>query len=165
MSRPARRTIGWHRIFFFTFLPTSRLLPPPPPPGRPPARLLHFSCVSLAARVEIRFPHANQNGKTTTVRLLQASPLLVLWPRALSFFPRTRPPLGRSRDVLPRASVSISLNGVSFEPLATRSPFNVTKDPACGTHITLLSCPPCRSRARNQPTADPSFFAIEMCAS
>lgn len=159
MSRPARRTIGWHRIFFFTFLPTSRLLPPPPPPGRPPARLLHFSCVSLAARVEIRFPHAKPKRENYHCALITASPLLVLWPRALSFFsPRTRPPPGRSRDVLPRASVSISLNGVSFEPLATRSPFNVTKDPACGTHITLLSCPPCCPRARNQPTADPSFF-------
>lgn len=30
-----------------------------------------------------------------------------------------------------------SLDGISSEPLATQSPFNVTKDPAFGTHITL----------------------------
>lgn len=32
-----------------------------------------------------------------------------------------------------------SLDGISSEPLATQSPFNVTKDPAFGTHITLPS--------------------------
>lgn len=45
-----------------------------------------------------------------------------------------------SRDV--RSSFACrSLDGISYEPLATESSFNVTKDPAFSTHITLLPRP------------------------
>jgi len=47
--------------------------------------------------------------------------------------------LSRYLPILARRPVFLacrSLDGISFEPLATQSPFNVTKDPAFSTHIT-----------------------------
>jgi len=123
VSRPARRTIGWHRIIFFTFLFTSELLPP----GRPPARL-HFPVFCRTRR----FAFLTQSKKEPHW-LLRSSLVLLVPLLFLSLLARS---CLRATSGLPRAWRAQSLDGISFESLATRSPFNVTKDPTFSTHIT-----------------------------
>lgn len=128
MSRPARRTIGWHRIIFFS--------PSFPPRGyfHPAVLQLVFAfLVSLAARAGsfLALSSRNENKSTLLLRPSLRSSL------ALSRYP----------DSFARRPVFLacrSLDGISFEPLATQSPFNVTKDPTFGTHITPPSSAPAR---------------------
>lgn len=84
----------------------------------------------LAARVDAGGPLSSRATKTRTHWLLRSSRP----SRLLSPFPRDIRSRSRAR----------SLDGISL--VTTRSPFNVTKDPALGTHITC----PLSSRPRSR---------------
>lgn len=140
---------------------TSSFSPSFPPRGyfHPAVLQLVFTfLVSRRTRRQVRFPLTQPKQEHTAITFFSSFALFFF----LSFSLSTRP-LARDIRSCSRADHSMVF---PWLPLATRSPFNVTKDPAFNTHIT---CPLSFARSiargptpRMSPAANYSS-AVEKC--